>query len=121
MIQLAINKKSNNPIYRQIYEQIIMLINNHSLAADYCLPSIRFVAKELQISVISVKNAYEMLENEGYIYTIAGKGCFVSKQTDSTQLDDLITQKAKELIDFCNIYNIEPIQIFDKIKTNPCK
>lgn len=76
-MNLAVNNKSEKPIYEQLYEQISNQILNGDLPADYCLPSIRTVAVELGISVITVKKAYEVLEANGFIYTRAGKGCFV--------------------------------------------
>lgn len=114
-MDLIISKSSATPLYRQIYEQIVKQISNHHLLADSCLPSIRFVAKELNISVISVKNAYDELEKYGYIYTIAGKGCFVANQDSQEIKYRLIQDKAQEVIDFCNMYNIEATQIFDEI------
>ena len=76
---LHISDKSDIPIYEQLYEQISGQILRGELAADFCLPSIRTVAKELGISVITVKNAYELLERDKFIYTRAGKGCFVAE------------------------------------------
>lgn len=115
-MDLVIRKTADTPLYLQIYEQIVTQITNQKLPAHFCLPSIRFVAKELKISVISVKNAYDVLENAGYIYTIAGKGCFVAEQINKKEKsDELITQKAAEIIEFCQIYNIDPRDIFDKI------
>jgi GntR family transcriptional regulator len=78
MIDLIITNPSDIPIYRQIYNQISNLILNGKLPKDYGLPSIRTIAKELRISIITIKRAWEELERDGFIYTIAGKGCFVS-------------------------------------------
>lgn len=66
------------PIYNQIYSQIKNQIINETLNCDSPLPSIRTLAKDLRISVITVKRAYDELEKEGYIYTLPKKGCFVS-------------------------------------------
>lgn len=76
-MDLVVNNKSEKPIYFQLYEQISAQILTGDLPADFCLPSIRAVALELGISVITVKKAYEVLEADGFIYTRAGKGCFV--------------------------------------------
>lgn len=76
-MNLVVNNKSEKPIYEQLYEQISSQILNGDLPADFCLPSIRTIALELGISVITVKKAYEVLESNGFIYTRAGKGCFV--------------------------------------------
>ena len=75
---LLLDNRSGVPIYTQIYTQIRAQITDGTLKADEALPSIRNLAKDLRISVITTKRAYEELEKEGYIYTIAGKGSFVS-------------------------------------------
>lgn len=77
-MQIIISDKSSAPIYEQIAKQIKEGILNHALAPDEMLPSIRQLAKELQISVITTKRAYEELENEGLIYSVPQKGFFVS-------------------------------------------
>lgn len=81
-LQLIINNNSEEPIYKQIIAQVINQIASGTLSSNECLPSIRKVALECRISVITVKNAYEELERQGFIYTIAGKGCFVSNLKD---------------------------------------
>lgn len=77
-MNLTVSTKSDRPIYEQLYEQISGQILRGELSADFCLPSIRTVARELGISVITVKSAYDRLEREGFLYTRAGKGCFVA-------------------------------------------
>ena len=77
-MQIIISDKSSAPIYEQITKQIKEGILSHALAPDEMLPSIRQLAKELQISVITTKRAYEELENEGLIYSVPQKGFFVS-------------------------------------------
>ncbi len=75
---ILIDNKSGTPIYDQIYSQIKDQIISGSLKEDEMLPSIRGLAKDLRISFITTKRAYEELEKEGFIYTIPGKGCFVA-------------------------------------------
>ena len=77
-MNLLIDNKSGFPIYDQIYSQIKAQIINGDLQQDEPLPSIRSLAKDLRISVITTKRAYDELEREGFIYTVAGKGCFVA-------------------------------------------
>ena len=79
-VTIFIDNKSGEPIYNQIYSQIKNQILSGALKADEMLPSIRGLAKDLRISFITTKRAYEELENEGYIYTIPAKGCYVSPQ-----------------------------------------
>lgn len=77
-MQIYIDNRSGQPIYDQIYTQLKEKILSGELGADQMLPSIRGLAKDLRISVITTKRAYEELEREGFVYTAAGKGCFVS-------------------------------------------
>lgn len=77
-MHIFIDNKSGAPIYDQIYTQIKAQIINGALQADEALPSIRSLAKDLRISVITTKRAYDELERERFIYTVAGKGCFVA-------------------------------------------
>ncbi len=77
-MDIVLSAVSDQPLYRQIYEQICAQIVRGDLKSGDCLPPIRMVAKELRISVITVKKAWEALEHAGFIDTITGKGCFVS-------------------------------------------
>ena len=77
-MNISIDNKSGKPIYEQIYSQIKAQIISGALEEDDGLPSIRNLAKDLRISVITTKRSYEELEREGFIYTVAGKGCFVA-------------------------------------------
>lgn len=79
-MNIIISNSAEEPIYEQIVNQIKNQIMMGDLAADEMLPSIRNLAKELQISVITTKRAYEELEREGYIATVPGKGSFVAGQ-----------------------------------------
>lgn len=78
VIDIIITNTGEVPIYQQIVDQIKGAVLRGDLAADQPLPSIRLLAKELQISVITTKRAYEELEKDGLIYTIPGKGSFVA-------------------------------------------
>ena len=77
-MNILIDNKSGAPIYDQIYSQIKSQIINGSLREDEMLPSIRVLAKDLRISFITTKRAYEELEKDGFIYTLPGKGCYVA-------------------------------------------
>jgi GntR family transcriptional regulator len=79
-MNLIISNSSEAPIYEQIVTQIKNLIMRGDLLENELLPSIRLLAKELQISVITTKRAYEELEREGYITSVPGKGSFVAAQ-----------------------------------------
>lgn len=75
---ILIDNKSDVPIYEQIFTQIRDQIISGGLREDEALPSIRSLAKDLRISVITTKRAYDELEQAGFLYTVAGKGCFVA-------------------------------------------
>lgn len=79
-MDIIINNSSGIPIYEQIYNQLKSLIVTGKLKEGDALPSMRLLAKELRISVITTKRAYEELERDGLIETITGKGSFVGKQ-----------------------------------------
>lgn len=77
-MDILIDNKSGTPIYEQIYSQIKSQIISGALKENDMLPSIRGLAKDLRISFITTKRAYEELEKEGFIYTIKAKGCYVA-------------------------------------------
>ena len=76
-MDIVIQNTSQLPIYEQIVRQVKGLILSGDLSEGEALPSIRMLAKDLHISVITTKRAYEELEREGYIVSVPGKGCFV--------------------------------------------
>lgn len=78
-MQILITNQSKEPIYEQIKNQMIGHILNGELEAGAAIPSMRRLAKDLQISVITTKRAYKELEEAGYIYSIVGKGSFVAE------------------------------------------
>ena len=79
-MDIILSNASGKPIYEQIADQVKEQIMAGSLPAGDALPSMRLLAKELRISVITTKRAYEELEREGFIDTVAGKGSFVAQQ-----------------------------------------
>ncbi len=102
-MNIVINHDSDTPIYRQIVEQITLQIIHNELHANEILPSIRAIALDLKISVITTKKAYEELESMGLIYTVCGKGCFVSiiKHDESIkQRNELAMNRMRKDIEF---------------------
>ncbi|MGI6070952.1 MAG: GntR family transcriptional regulator [Blautia sp.] len=77
-MEIVISNSAGKPIYEQITAQIKQKILTGELKAGDALPSMRFLAKELRISVITTKRAYEDLERDGFLYTVVGKGSFVA-------------------------------------------
>jgi len=96
-LKLVISPKSEKPIYEQVYDRIAAGVLSGELAPNATLPSIRGIATELGISVITVKNAYDALEKDGYIYTRAGKGCFVSPETPASLGEKRLREGEKSL------------------------
>ena len=78
-MEIIISNNSDSPIYEQIKEQIKSEILNGRIKPGEMLPSMRFLAKELRISIITTKRAYEELEREGFIESYTGKGSFVKE------------------------------------------
>jgi GntR family transcriptional regulator len=78
-LDIIISNSSGQPIYEQIVDQMKQMIINGSLQTGEALPSMRLLAKDLRISVITTKRAYEELEREGFIVTMTGKGSFVAQ------------------------------------------
>lgn len=93
-MRIIIQNGLNQPIYDQIRGQIKNLILKGELSEGEQLPSIRNLAKELQISVITTKRAYEELEREGFIETVAGKGSYVAAQDR-----ELLREKKLQIIE----------------------
>ena len=112
-MELIIRNTTNQPIYDQICSQIKAQIITGQLTPGEALPSIRALAKDLKISVITTKRAYDELEAEGFLYTVAGKGCFVAEKNldlvREQQLKDLEGHLAAavELAKSCNISHQE--------------
>ena len=77
-MNILIDNKSGEPIYNQIYTQIKNQIISGALQEHELLPSIRSLAKDLHISFITTKRAYEELEKDGFLYTLPAKGCYVA-------------------------------------------
>ncbi|PFA24314.1 GntR family transcriptional regulator [Bacillus cereus] len=100
-MDIIISNSSPDPIYEQISKQLRQLILNGRLKGGDQLPSIRVLAKELQISVITTKRAYEELEKEGYIETVAGKGTYVSRKNNERLKEQrlrLLESKVEEIV-----------------------
>ena len=116
-MNILIDNKSGTPIYDQIYSQIKSQIISGALKQDELLPSIRGLAKDLRISFITTKRAYEELEKEGFIYTLPAKGCYVApKNVELLREENL--KKIEEHIDeivrlaaSCNLSKQEIIEM----------
>lgn len=87
-MNLIINHSSMQPIYEQIVDQVKGKIMQGELKADTALPSVRTLAKELKVSALTVKKAYDALEQQGFIITIHGKGSYVAFANQQLMLEE---------------------------------
>ena len=96
-MDIILSNSSGKPIYEQIVDQIKEQIMTGTLAAGDALPSMRLLAKELRISVITTKRAYEELERDGFLTTIPGKGCFVAPRNLELVREDTLRRVEEHL------------------------
>lgn len=122
-MNIFLDNKSGSPIYDQIYTKIKNLIISGELNENEPLPSIRNLAKDLRISVVTTKRAYDELEKEGFIYTLPAKGCFVApkntellREENLKKIEEYLLQIQK-LAKSCNLSKndiIEMLEILDE-------
>jgi len=98
-MNIQISNASNDPIYLQIKNQIKSAIISGKLKPEEQLPSIRYLAKELRISVITTKRAYDELEIEGFVNSVQGKGSFVSMQNKELIREEQLRKVEASLLD----------------------
>ncbi|MBQ9823249.1 MAG: GntR family transcriptional regulator [Solobacterium sp.] len=119
-MKILINNKSGQPIYEQILTQIRDQIISGDLKEEEPLPSIRSLAKDLRISVITTKRAYEELERDGFIYTLPGKGSFVAKKNLSLVNEQYlrrIEEHLEEVRKLSNAINLTKEELHEMIDT----
>lgn len=116
---ILINNHSGVPIYDQIFTQVKNQIISGTLPEGEALPSIRALAKDLRISVITTKRAYDELESAGFIYTLPGKGSFVSQRDTQLIREEKLKEieehlgKIRQLAALCGLSRREIIEMFD--------
>ena len=113
-MDIKINYSSKDPIYLQIKNQIRDAILDDKLDIDKPLPSIRFLAKELRVSVITTKRAYDELEKDGLINSVPGKGNFIKSQDLQMVKEKLmvkIEDHIKEVIKLCKLGDISKEEV----------
>ena len=118
MLHILIDNKSGAPIYDQIYTQIKQQIIAGTLQEHQMLPSIRGLAKDLRISFVTTKRAYEELEKDGFLYTIPAKGCFVApknvellREENLKKIEDHM-ESIRKLALSCNLTGAELLDMF---------
>lgn len=97
-MKLSVNPNDKTPIYRQLYEQIASEVLSGTLSPGTPLPPIRTVSKELGVSMITVRSAWEELIHDGYLVTRTGSGCFVAP-ISQTSRDSIRLQKLASAVD----------------------
>lgn len=115
---VIIDNKSGEPIYAQIYTQIKAQIISGELQAHDMLPSIRGLAKDLRISFVTTKRAYDELEKEGFLYTIQAKGCFVApKNTELLREEHLkqIENHIDQIVRLAASCNLSKAEVLDMV------
>ncbi|HHV25564.1 MAG TPA: GntR family transcriptional regulator [Tissierellia bacterium] len=118
-MRILISNSSNEPIYEQISSQIKAMILKGGLKEGDMLPSIRGLAKDLQISVITTKRAYDELEREGFIESVQGKGSFVASQNKELMREmklKIIEEKLQEVVKESNILGLSYSEVSEMLR-----
>ncbi|GAA0119700.1 GntR family transcriptional regulator [Clostridium perfringens] len=119
-MNIVVSNTSGVPIYEQIAKAIKNEILSGDLKENSALPSIRSLASELRVSVITTKRAYEELERDGFIYTLPGKGSYVAEQNKELLMEEKlreIEEKLGEAIDIANSIGINFEDLVGMLKT----
>ncbi|GAA6410007.1 GntR family transcriptional regulator [Clostridioides difficile] len=113
-MEIVVSNKASRPLYEQIATQIKTAIMSGELKAGEPIPSVRALAKSLHISILTVQKAYSTLQEDGFIETTAGKGCYVSAQNQDFYLEEQqkkIEERFSEAIEIARASGIS----FDKL------
>lgn len=113
-MEIIVSNKASRPLYEQIATQIKAAIMSGELKAGEAIPSVRALAKSLHISILTVQKAYSTLQEDGFIETTAGKGCYVSAQNQDFYLEEQqkkIEERFSEAIEIARASGIS----FDKL------
>lgn len=119
-MNIIVSNTSGVPIYEQIAKAIKNEILSGDLKENSALPSIRSLASELRVSVITTKRAYEELERDGFIYTLPGKGSYVAEQNKELLMEEKlreIEEKLGEAIDIANSIGLNFNDLVGMLKT----
>ena len=119
-MHILISNNSDKPIYEQIVESIKEYILDGQLKSGELLPSIRRLAKDLNISVITTKRAYEELERQNFITIVPAKGSYVKIKSDELVKEDIYKKlevKISEIIDISKKFNIPKNEVLDMLNT----
>lgn len=124
-MQILIDNHSGTPIYDQIFSQIKAQIISGALRQDELLPSIRGLARDLRVSFITTKRAYDELEKEGFLYTVPGKGCFVAPRNVELLREETLRKIESHMEEIqklglsCGLSRGELVEIFSAFLEEP--
>ena len=113
-MDIIISNSNSIPLYEQVKEQIKNKIISNELKAGEILPSIRSLAKDLRISILTVKKAYDELEQEAYIKTVQGKGTFITPRNKALIREkqiSIIEKHIEQIVDIAKISNISKEEV----------
>lgn len=115
-MMITIDMTSKQPIYEQLKNKITRLAVSNVFEADYKLPSVRSLAKELMVNPNTVQKAYADLEREGIIYSVRGKGSFISKGVEQNIFvrEEALTE-LKQSVNKCKVYKIDKASVLKVI------
>ena len=115
-MEIIVSNKTSRPLYEQIVSQIKAQIMSGELKAGEAIPSIRSLAKSLQISVLTVQKAYDILQEDGFIETTAGKGCYVSVRNQDFYLEEQQKKIENHFTEAIEIAKVSGIKL-DKLQS----
>ena len=124
-MNILIDNRSGTPIYEQIFDQIRLQILDDTLKEDEALPSIRTLAKDLRISVITTKRAYDELEAAGFLYTVPGNGSFISqKNAEMIRQEHLLEveqhlEEVRKLARLCQLSSEDVWKLYNVLEDKP--
>ena len=119
-MNIRISNTSEKPIYQQIFEQISAQILKGELEGGYVLPPIRQAAVELQVSIITVKKAWEELERSGLIYTVTGKGCFIAELSPDRMIEkrnEMILKQMAVDLDYYKSFGLQLEEVIELLQS----
>ena len=120
MMNIQINNSSDDPIYLQIKNQIKAQIISGDLKVGEQLPSIRFLAKEIRVSMLTAKRAFDELELDGFINSVQGKGNFVAAQNKELIREEYlkkIESKLQEVVELSEIADVSSDELIEMLKS----
>lgn len=110
-MEIIVSSKASRPLYEQIASQIKSAIMNGELNVGDAIPSVRALAKSLQISILTVQKAYGILQEDGFIETTAGKGCYVSNRNKEFYLEEQQKRMEEKLTEAVEIAHSSGISL----------